>query len=225
MFRSSTIVRTLLISSFATGLILAQDQITFSTLCFTTGAAKEPEYFIGNAKDRKKITAPITMLGGPFKAPMREGGLLDLFSSETDERPAITIKLPAASSNERLAVLFFPKDDGCQARAIVLPSAGFNGGSIFAINVAPSDLAIRYGNVTPKLIKPGASTLIAPPSNYKEPMIPVEIHKSDSAGGWQIEQRVRWPLDDRFKSYLFLYQSPENGRIKACSVPERIAGR
>lgn len=207
------------------GLAAPTETVSFSALCFSPSAAKEPAFYLLNGGAREKVTIPITSLGGPFKASVREGGLLDFFASAADKQPALSVKLPAGN-HERLLVLFFPSgSETYQARAVTLPGDGFGGGSTFAINVAPVDVAIRHGANPMQTLKPGAHELLTLPSGHKDPMLPVQIFTRDSSGTWEVAQSTRWAVDRRFRSYLFLYQSPDTGNLGIHAVPERLAGQ
>jgi hypothetical protein len=200
------------------------ETVSFSAVCFSPNVAKEPTFFVPSGGSREKISIPNTSLGGPFKGSVREGGLMDFFTSETDKAPALSVKLPSGS-REGLLLVFVPAgNETYQARAVILPANGFSGGTTFAINVAPMDIAIRHGSNPMQTIKPGAHDLLTLPAGHRDPMLPVQIFTRGSTGTWEVAQSTRWAVDRRFRSYLFLYKSPENGNLAIHAIPERLAG-
>ncbi|HEX7260865.1 MAG TPA: hypothetical protein VF258_03540, partial [Luteolibacter sp.] len=173
----------LLLATTATG--WAGETVSFSALYFNAGTAQEPAFFIASGDKKKKIAIPLTSLGGPFKATVREGGMVDFFAAEADERPAVSVKLPAGKLDDLLMV--FVADGGSyQARALTLPGREFCGGTIFAVNLAATDVAIRRGGNAQQAIKPGDHQLLTLPADFSEPMVPVQIFKRDPAGAWEI---------------------------------------
>lgn len=200
----------------------AADSVTFSALCFSPSSATEPAFYVGINGARKKINVPVTSLGGPFQANVRDGRMLDFFTNESDERPAVSVQLPSGSS-DRLLVVFVPQGGSYQARALTLPASGFGGGTTFAINLSPTEVAIRHGNTPQQSIKPSGQQLLTLPSGYREPMLPVQIFMRNSTGTWEIAQSTRWPIDNRFRTYLFFYRSKETEPIGVHAVPERLS--
>lgn len=225
-FHTFAVLTLLLVSAFTQTAFAEKEttSVTFSALCFTTGNAENPVFYIADGTKREKLSIPFTMLGGPFKAQCREGGLLDFYTAETDEAPAITVKIPATATNN-LLVIFYPSDGqqpSYKAQVVQLPANGFHGGSWLAFNLTKSDIAFRLNKKPNSQIKPGTHKLITPPKNLKDPMLPVEIYKRSKDKQWQIEQSVLWPVDPRFKNYLFLFQTSTSGRLQLRSVPQRI---
>lgn len=199
----------------------AAEVVSFSALCFSPGAAPEPTFYIGNPGTRKKIEIPVTSLGGIFQANIHDGGMIDFFSNDTDERPSVSVRIPSGS-RQNLLVVFYPQGSSYQARAFTLPTQGFEGGTTFAINLSLTEVAVRHGNTQQQPIKPGGQQLLTLPAGYRDPMLPVQIFSRNPAGAWEVAQSTRWPVDQRFRSYLFLYRTKESGPIGVHAVPERL---
>jgi hypothetical protein len=203
----------------------SEESLTFSALCFSPTAGTVPSFYLETGKTRRKVEIPVTSLGGPFKATLREGGFVDFFASEDVKAPpAVSVKIPAEGREHLLIVIVPAGKDSFQGRALSLPPHGFEGGSTFAMNLAPTEVGIRHGTKDPLVIKPGDHHLLTLPTGYREPMLPVQIFVRNAQGAWEIAQNTRWAVDRRFRSYLFLYQSPENKQLSIHAVPERQGG-
>lgn len=219
----STITTTLLlISSSFIGLTHAADSVTFSALCFSPLTENKPALYVGEGSKKDKIEPPITILGGPFKAPVREGGFVDFYSNEQDEKPTSSVQLPSGT-REKLLFLFIPKEKSFQCRIVSLPSKGFDGGSIWTFNAFKTDVKVHYGSRNGVEIKSGSDVLLPMPQKTDNGMVPVQIYSKGQNGQWQLAQSTRWPVDVDFRNYLFLYKSPlDNIPINIHCVPERL---
>lgn len=200
---------------------LAEPVVSFRAVCFDPSQAAVPEFHVAGGESREAIRIPKNDIGGPYKATLRDGNLVDFFDSVSSEKPAFSVKVPA-EGQDRLLLLIVPaaQGKGHQGSAVALPASGFNGGATFAFNLCRSEIAVRQGDGKPEQLASGAHRLLAVPTVPKDDMIPVQI-LSQVDSKWQAVQSTRWAADRRFRSYLFLYTTPK-GKVTLQAIPERL---
>lgn len=213
--------------SISVSMIRAADQpsVKFHAVFFDPGETPTPELFVaGDKGKRKPLDLDKSRLSEIQEAPVRTGGMVDFFLTQIpakDEKPAVSLTLPADFSGLQLLVLA-PSGTAYQAWAISLPPDDFPAGGTLLANLSPVELGVRIGDAKTVKVKPSKHGFIGIPKGYKNDMIPVQIyqkHGDDEA--WQIVQSTRWAVDFRFRSYVFFYQ-PENGRLMLHGITERI---
>jgi hypothetical protein len=200
----------------------AQDpqKIRFRAICFDPRDTAAPKFHIPDGGGRSEVTIPKTSLSETISATLRAGGFIDFFESADADRPAVSVKLPV-TGHQRLLVLLAPSGTGFDGRAMQLPATGFGGGDTLVLNMSRIPISIRYGDGAPGSVPAGSHTTFSLPANFPEPMIPVQVFEQDQVGEWQIAQSTRWAVDDRFRSFLFVYQSPRNQRLTLHGITER----
>jgi hypothetical protein len=213
--------------SISVPMIRAADQTTvrFRAVWFDPRETPTPEFFVAGGKGKRKpLDLDKSRLSEIQKAPVRTGGMVDFFLTqipENDEKPAVTLTLPADFSGLHLLV-FAPAGAGYQAWAISLPPDDFPAGGTLLANLAPVELGVRIGDAKTVNIKPSKHGFIGIPKGYKNDMIPIRIYqKNGGEDAWRIVQSTRWAVDFRFRSYVFFYQ-PANGRLMLHGITERI---
>jgi hypothetical protein len=199
---------------------LAEPVVSFRAVCFDPSQAAPPEFHVSTGDAREAIRIPKNDIGGPYKAVLRDGNMVDFFDSTSSEKPAFAVKVPA-EGQERLLLIIVPAGKGHQGSAVNLPATGFGGGSTFAFNLCRSEIAVRQGEAKPEQLASGAHRLLALPTGLKDDMVPVQI-LSQVDSKWQPVQSTRWAVDRRFRSYLFLYTTPK-GKVVLQAIPERLS--
>lgn len=198
---------------------LAEPVVSFRAVCFDPSQALPPEFHVSGGDTREAIRIPKNDIGGPFKAVLRDGNMIDFFDSASAEKPAFAVKVPS-EGKERLLLIIVPNGKGHQGSAVSLPATGFDGGSTFAFNLCRTEIAVRQGEGKPEQLASGAHRLLPLPTGLKDDMIPVQI-LSQVDSKWQAVQSTRWAADRRFRSYLFLYTTPK-GKVTLQAIPERM---
>ncbi|BCU78045.1 hypothetical protein [Luteolibacter sp. LG18] len=119
--------------------------------------------------------------------------------------------------------IFVPESAGYGVRAINLVASDFKPGATMLFNTAPTEVAVKLDGVNPVAVRQGSSQLLTVPPGFKENMISVQIYDRKSASDpWRIAQSTRWPVDNRFRSYLFFYNLQGSNQLCLHGITERI---
>lgn len=217
-----TIALAILVSSLPVA-AQATTELDFHAICFDPQETKPPTFFISSrGKKRKEIEIDKTRLSGPFNAKLRDDRQLDFFTAADSELPFATVTFRGLPTVPIL-IVFTPIKSGYRAIPIELPPGSFKGGTNLLVNASNSVIGVRSGNSSTVTISPTKNAIVAPPEGFKNSMIPVQIFEKRSNGDeWQIVQSTRWPVDSRFRSYIFIYRDPRTERLKLHGIPERI---
>jgi hypothetical protein len=195
--------------------------VSFRSVCFDPTASAPPVFLVDTGKGRESIATSKNDIGGPHKASLRDEAFVDFFKTDSDETPAFSIKVPA-EGRERLLFMIVSAGKGNQGSAVSLPATGFDGGATLVFNLCPVEATVRQGNAKPESFSPGSHRLLPIAVPQQDDMIAIQILTRKTGGSWEAVQSTRWAVDRRFRSYLFLYHSPKNGRVTLLGIPERL---
>lgn len=198
----------------------ADNVVTFRVTRFDPHDRKAPLYQLANGE---RLEVPLHNVSPPIKTTLRNGKFLDLFQSglkfnQGKPKPSLSITIPSSLRSD-LLLIFVPSKDTYTVLKVKTPKATFNGGSRMLINATNQPLAVKYGKNKPVLIKSAKNMLLKP--RGKKPMIPVLISEKKN-DRWKLVRSEKWPIDPRFRSYVFVYHKPGTNRIAVHAVPERL---
>ncbi|MCW1923165.1 hypothetical protein OKA05_11425 [Luteolibacter arcticus] len=196
--------------------------VSFRSVCFDPKGGAPPVLFVGTGKGRESIRTSKNDIGGPHKGALRDDTFVDFFTTESDEKPVLSVKVPA-EGRERLLFMIVPAGKGYQGSAVSLPATGFDGGATLVFNLCQIEAAVRLGEGSPQSFVPGSHRLLTGAAGKKDDMIAVQILTRKAGGVWEVVQSTRWAMDQRFRSYVFLYTSQKAGRVALLGIPERLS--
>lgn len=195
--------------------------VKFKTILFEPRDKAAAVLFAGRIGERTEVSLNATRISDYQKAFVRDGNKVDFFESANAEKPLVTVSF--LSGKDPLLFVFVPYGAEMRALAIELPQAGFGPGSTMMINVTTGIVAVKQGNRKVVTVASGKSEILSLPASFKEQMVPVQVYKRDSTEEeWEVVQSTRWPVDRRFRSYVFVYRKPEGQHLSMHGVSERL---
>lgn len=181
---------------------------------------REPPVFKAGRGDRQvEIEVPLTYIAGPFKAPLRDGRMLDFFH-DSGEKPVISLEIKPAE-REHLLLVFFQQEESFRVLQVHTPPNRLKGGDRYLLNATDSRLAVKLGNGQPVLIDTGKSGVISSPGGSGIRSLPVLISRLHDEE-WKLASTENWHIDPRIRSYLFAYISPRTRHLAFHVVSERL---
>ncbi len=208
---------------FSSGFAAAQSQtdgasrIDFRVTRFDPGDQASPVFKAGAGGD-VEVEVPLTHIGGPHKATLRDGRFLD-FRRGNAELPEISLPI-AENERKDLLLLFIAVEKGYRVLKVNTPLSLIRGGDRFIINATSHRLAIKSGEAKPVLIDPGKSGLLGAPRGDGMVSVPVLISLEEDSR-WKLASTENWHIDTRFRRYLFAYISPRTRQLAFHAVSER----
>ncbi|MCP5536109.1 MAG: hypothetical protein H7A51_07705 [Akkermansiaceae bacterium] len=193
-----------------------ESSVSFRVTRFDPADRAAPEYQIA---DGTHIAVPMHNITKPLKATLRDGKFLDFFSPASDKKtPSISVSIPP-DMRKNLLLIFVPSKDDYRVLKVHAPVDKLSGGSRLIVNATRGDLAIKYGNSNPVILKSSRNATFR--GNGDKAMVPVLIsQKTDTS--WKLVRSERWPSDKRFRSFVFIYEKPDSHRIAVHAVPDRL---
>jgi hypothetical protein len=196
----------------------APSQIEFRVTRFDPTDQTSPVFKVGQGGDSAQIEIPLTYIGGPHKATLRDGRFLDL---RRDSAKLPEISLPIAENEHTdLLLIFIPAAQSFNVIKVLTPLARMRGGDRLIINATNKRLVIKSGEEKPVFIDPTKSGIFNSSSD-KIVSIPVIIGLEEG-GQWKMASTENWQFDPRFRRYLFAYISPRNRQLTFHAVTERM---
>jgi hypothetical protein len=189
----------------------------FRVTRFDPGDRPPPQFLAGS--ERLEMAIPLTHIGGPYTASLRDGRFLDFWRGQ-DARPEISL---AIAENERkdLLLVFIPADTGFRILKVRTPLNGIRGTDRYLVNATETQLAVKIGGDKPVLIESGQSGLLPGPRGSEVVSLPVLISRRQG-DAWKLASTENWHFDPRFRSFLFAYISPRNRHLAFHVVTERL---
>lgn len=204
----------------AQGQTNASAQVEFRVTRFDPSDQAIPVFKVGPASGDKEIEIPLTYIGGPHKATLRDGQFLDLWRGDSEQAE---ISLPIAENERKdLLLVFIPVEQSFKVIKINTPLSRIRGGDRFIINATNKSLAIKSDKAKPVVIAPGKSGLLSGPGGDEIVSIPILISLKEESGDWKLASTENWQIDPRFRRYLFAYMSPRNRQLTFHGVTERM---
>jgi hypothetical protein len=198
-------------------------KVTFRVTRFDPSDRPPPSFQVGGAGARTELEVPLTYIGGPFKATLRDGKYLDFFEGAA-EKPSLTVDVPPAMRKD-LLLIFIPKEESYNILKVHAPATKINGGDRYIVNATAGDLAIQLGKTKPILITPAKASILKNPGGNKIETHPVVIkQKKKGEKEWNLVSTENWACDPRFRNFLFIYRSPRTGHIAFHGVSDRLPG-
>jgi len=192
--------------------------VKFRVTRFDPGQAPPPAFRAGTERRMVEFEVPLTHIAGPFEAGLRDGVFLDLWSDGA-ERPEHSIRIQPAEL-QHLLLVFLPQEDGFRIMKVQTPPDKIRGGDRMIINVTPNELAIKLGDMQPLMIPSAKSAILKPPGGNEIISLPVLISMKNE-DQWTLASTEHWPIDPRFRRYLFAYMCPRNRHLMFHGVSER----
>ena len=194
-------------------------RVSFRVTRFDPADRPSPVFRVPGGAGRSEVAVPLTCIAGPFEATLRDESFLDFFEGD-GKKPVLSV---AIDPNQRkdLLLFFVPNDGGYRILPVHAPVSRIKGGDRFVVNATTADVSIQFGKAEPLVIAPGKPGLLAGPRGDTVVAVPVVI-KQKSADGWSLVSTEYWPCDPRFRSFLFLYQSPESNHVLFHGVADRL---
>jgi hypothetical protein len=197
----------------------ASSQIEFRVTRFDPSDQASPAFWVGHGGDAAKIEIPLTYIGGPHKATLRDGRFLD-FRRDSAQLPEISLPI-AENEHTNLLLIFIPVAQSFKVIKVLTPLARMRGGDRLIINTTNNRLAIKSSEEKPVFIEPTKSGIFRGSSSHEIVSIPVIIGLEED-GQWKMASTENWQFDPRFRRYLFAYISPRNRQLTFHAVTERM---
>ncbi len=194
-------------------------KVEFRVTRFDPGDAPPPEFRAGTGSGAVEFEVPLTHIAGPFEAPLRDGGVLDLWRAGA-ETPEISIRIEPQQL-EHLLLVFLPRDGSFQVMKVQTPPSRLGGGDRLIVNATPGDLSFRLGDMEPLLVRPTESRVLKGPPGNEIVSLPVLIHRREN-DRWELASTEQWPCDPRFRRILFAYLCPRHQQLMFHAVSERM---
>jgi hypothetical protein len=215
-------IRALLISMIALGIAAAQEsgQVEFRVTRFDPGDQVSPVFKVGPAASGgEEVEVPLTYIGGPHKATLRDRRFLDFWRGDA-EKPEISVSI---AENERadLLLLFIQMENRFEVIKVNTPLSRMRGGDRYLVNATTQRLAVKMGAAEPVVIEPGKAALLRVPVGEEVISVSVRIGV-EKEGDWDLASTEIWPIDPRFRRYLFAYISTRNRQLTFHGVSERL---
>ncbi len=194
-------------------------KVEFRVTRFDLDDRESPVFRVGSADRQVEVEVPLTFIAGPFKAPLRDGKMLDFWQGAA-EKPAISVEIEPTEL-KHLLLVFFQQKETFRVLKVQSPPTQIKGGDRFIINACPNEMAIKLGNAKPVMIPAGKSGVIAAPAGSEIVSIPVLISLKHGEE-WKLASTEQWPIDPRFRKFLVAYMSPRSRQLIFHSVSERM---
>jgi hypothetical protein len=147
---------------------------------------------------------PVNNLSDPLTAPGRE---LVLKTVKKD-LPLCKFSLP--SEGRRFVVIFSPaKPSGYTAHAVRVDAPGFAPGDVFFLNRTEQTILGKLGTKA-LVLQPGKSAISRPEGATEGAYYDIAFAARTSEGD-KILSTVRWPVDERVRSYVFFVHNADGG--------------
>jgi len=194
-------------------------QVEFRVTRFDPADRESPVFRVGTVGHEIDVEVPLTYIGGPYKAHLREGGLLDFWRGD-GEKPEISLPITEAERKD-LLLFFIPVKESFKVMKVRTPLTSIRGGDRYLVNATATQLAIKLGNATPVFIDPGKAALLRGPGGSDVVSVPVLISLKEGEE-WKLASTENWFCDPRFRKYLFAYTSPRSRHLAFHGVSERL---
>lgn len=203
----------------------AQDKkevsIKFKTIFFQTRDKAVPVIYTGALGKREEVSLSSSRISESQKGVVRDGNKVDFFETIDAEEPIATVTLPRAG--RELLFIFTPFERKIKAWAVKVPLDKFGKGSRMMVNATSGSVAVKLGSMKAVKIPSGKNAILSVSKSFKDKMIPVKIYERKAADeDWVIAQSTRWPVDRRFRSYVFVYRKPGARSLQVHGVSERL---
>jgi hypothetical protein len=196
-------------------------QVEFRVTRFDPTDQASPVFIIGHASGKVEVEVPLTYIGGPHKATLRDGRFLDLWRGNA-ELPEISLPI-AGDERKDLLLVFIPAEQSFKVIKVNTPLSRIRGGDRFIINATNKSLALKSGGDKPVFIDSGKSGLLRGPGGGEILSVPVLISLKEESDDWKLASTENWQFDPRFRRYLFAYISPRTRQLTFHGVAERMA--
>jgi hypothetical protein len=194
-------------------------EVEFRVTRFDPADRPSPEFRVGSAERQVEVEVPLTYIGGPHKAPLRDGRFLDFWRGDA-ERPEISLAITEAERKD-LLLFFIPAKEGFRVMKLRTPPASIRGGDRYLVNATDTRLAIKLGNAKPVFIDPGKADLLRGPRGDEVVSLPVLISLREG-DEWKLASTENWYCDPRFRKFLFAYISPRTRHLAFHGVSEQL---
>lgn len=151
----------------------------------------------------------------PFELPVNNlsdpvtvhGRTLILKTAKKD-LPLCKFDLPA--EGRRFVVIFSPaKPSGYAAHAVRIDAPGFGPGDVFFLNRTEHTILGKLGT-KPLVLAPGKSAIARPEGAVEGVYYDIAFAAKTDEGD-RLLSTVRWPVDDRVRSYVFFVHNADGG--------------
>lgn len=195
--------------------------VKFKTILFEPRDKAAPVLFTGSIGKRTKVSLGATRISDFQKASVRDGNKVDFYEAENAEKPIATVTIH--SKDKPLLFVFAPFRREMRAWAIEVPETKFGKGSTMMINATMGSIAIKQADEKAVAVASGKSKILSVPAGFKNQMLPILIYeRKKTEKEWVIAQSTRWPVDRRFRSYVFVYRKTGSKHLLMHGVPERL---
>ena len=137
----------------------APARIEFRVTRFDPTDQTSPVFKVGHGSDAAEIEIPLTYIGGPHKATLRDGRFLD-FRRGAVELPEISLPI-AENEHTDLLLIFIPAAQSFKVIKVLTPLARMRGGDRLIINATNKRLAIKSGEEKSVFIDPTKSGIFS----------------------------------------------------------------
>lgn len=194
-------------------------EVEFRVTRFDPADGEPPKFEVGGEAGRVEIEIPLTYIAGPFKAPLRDGRILDFWRGE-GEPPELLLTI-GENERQNLLLFFIPSQESFRVIKVHTPPGAIRGGDRYMINACQNQIAIKAGGNEPLYLNPGKGNIVRAPRGSDAAAMPVLISIKEGET-WKLATSETWYTDPRFRKYLFAYQCPRTGQLRFHGVSERL---
>jgi len=171
-------------------------------------------YFAAGEAHTPAFDLPANNVSEPVPVP----GRALVLKTSAKNLPLCAFNLP--DEGKSFVVIFSPaKSAGYRAEAVRTDSPAFKPGDVFFLNRSEQTILGKLGS-KPLVLAPGKSAISRPEGATNGAYYDVAF-AAQTDGGNKILSTVRWPVDERVRSYVFFVQDA-NGRVTYRAVDEFV---
>ncbi|MGE9268953.1 MAG: hypothetical protein ACQKBY_12725 [Verrucomicrobiales bacterium] len=213
MTRLPQLLAFLLVIATQTGVASAQ-KISVRTLFIGPERPPATLHMRGEEKDLGELKIATQQIGDAQALPARRFVLGRLESAQFT--PLAEVELPEAGKH--FILLLFPRQNGYHVETIRSDDPAFRPASVRFFNLTQRRIGLELGSVRDALA-PGENKLIQLRKNPDAPFIQTRFY-SEKNGRPVLFSNSRWPVSERLRHLIFIYQSPEHTQPRYHAVSD-----
>lgn len=205
----------------------AQDdpKVSLQFLAFPKQLRPEPIELVIGEKKTIKVETPGNELSPAYEVPQLETIIVGETSQNEKGEDVFQVygRAEAIGASKQI-ILLFRKGKKNSDGFVVMPINGdlvnFKGGSYVFFNVSKSNVGVVIGDKKMAL-KPGQRELLSPQPDHENGICQVTL-SYQIGDRWKTFMDTRWPVNENYRSLVFFYQNPENGRLGVYPIVDML---
>lgn len=208
-------------STAAMHAVASAQKTTLQFLAFPKQIRPEPVELVVGQQKTIEIQTPGNELSPFYEAPMLETIVVGKTIMNENNEPVFEVYGQAKSlGTSKQIILLMRKGRENRDGFVVIPVNGelgdFGGGSYLFINASGVNVGGVIGDAKFAL-KPGQRNMLKPKPDFDGQICQVTL-AYEREDKWKTFKDTRWSADKAYRSLVFFYQNPENGRLGVAPV-------